>query len=272
MPRDPSQDSVLHAAPQLGVWTAFILPPHRAERSGPVSSARCVQVFHRCFKSCWWGLWAGFFQAICGPFAARDNKSQRTWLTGRWAWRKNQYDSHSEKLSKAEALTRPVLNMLSLTGSWVGISCLIKATLASNNSSCRLTMLSVKREDSDFSPARPGSLVCRPLESFRLKPWIFSPYTDPDLVSRRFRLHLQSWRNMPHQCQARAASQWSLIRAQLLGTLPWDDMVSLPRNPCCLHTWPVILFIILCRTAWLWWTDKNMWKRNGWATQSHESI
>lgn len=89
MPRDPSQDSVLHAAPQLGVWTASILPPHRAERSGPVSSARCMQVFHQCFKSCWWGLWAGFFQAICGPFAARDNKSQRPWLTGRWAWRKN---------------------------------------------------------------------------------------------------------------------------------------------------------------------------------------
>lgn len=168
MPRDPSQDSVLHAAPQLGVWTAFKLPPHRAERSGPVSSARCVQVFHQCFKSWWWGLWAGFFQAICGPFAARDNKSQRTWLTGRWAWRKNQYDSLSEKLSKAEALTRPVLNMLSLTVSWVGISCLIKATLASKQQQLQTDYTaSVKREDS-VQPAQ--ALWC-------VDPWSLSDWS-----------------------------------------------------------------------------------------------
>lgn len=190
-----------------------------------------MQVFHQCFKSCWWGLWAGFFQAICGPFAARNNKSHRTWLTGRWTWRKNQYDFHSEKLSKAEALTRPILNMLSLTVSWVGISSLIKATLASKQQQLQTDYAaSVKMKDSDFSPACPSSLLCRPLESFRLMPWISSPYTDPVLVSRRYRLHLQRWGSMPHQRQARPALQWSLIRAQLLGPLAQDNMVSLTET------------------------------------------
>lgn len=163
-----------------------------------------------------------------------------------------QYDFHSEKLSKAEALTRPMLSMLSLTASWAGISCLMKATLASKQQQLQTDYAaSVKMEDSDFSPACPSSLPCRPLESFRLKPWISSAHADPVLVSRRLRLHSQRWGNMPHQRQARPALQWSLIRAQLLGTLAQDDMVSLTRNPCCQHTWPIILFIILWRTAWL---------------------
>lgn len=164
MPRDPSQDSVLHAAPQSGVWTAFILPPHRAERSGPVSSARCVQVFHQCFKSRWWGPWAGFFQAICGPFAARDNKSQRTWLTGRWARRKTNMTLIPKTVESW------VLDMLSLTGSWAGISCLIKAALASNNSSCRLTMLlpSKGRTQTSVQPAR--ALWC-------VDPWSLSDWS-----------------------------------------------------------------------------------------------
>lgn len=166
--------------------------------------------------------------------------------------KKKQYDFHSEKLSKAETLTRPMLSMLSLTASWVGISWLMKATLASKQQQLQTDYAaSVKMEDSDFSPACPSSLLCRPLESFRLKPWISSPHTDPVLVSKRFRLHLRHWGNMPHQRQARPALQWSLIRAQLLGILAQNDMVSLTRNPCCLHTWPVILFIILWRTAWL---------------------
>lgn len=125
---------------------------------GPESSTRCMQVFHQCFKSCRWGLWAGFFQASCGPFACRDNKSQRVGnrQAGAEKMHPSRDDSRSEKLSKAEASTRPKLNMFPSQERGLEFQVQIKQNrcLKTNNRCSLAMLLSGWRAQTPVQPAQ----------------------------------------------------------------------------------------------------------------------
>lgn len=241
--------------PQLGVWTAVILRLTELKGRGPMSSARCMQVFHQFFKSCWWGLQTGFFQASCGPFARKDNKSQRTWFTGRWAWRQSVRAKMTfiRKTVKSWGQQDQCLTCFPSQKTVLKFqvqlkkNCCWKTTTNQQLQSLAMLLPSGWRT---WTPVQPAQVLCWILPDCRFgSP---CPYTN-SVLERRTRMHLQSWGNMSHQSKSRSALQKSLIRLQLLGALPQDDMVPkenpvFTRNPCCPHTWLIVLFMILWRT------------------------